>query len=76
MVEPVKLIDNFEAMYSYITNDDTKFYLQTNKNAPKYKVVSLDIHNHTVCIYLYLYFYIYKYLLLNQYNLIDLLYRK
>lgn len=40
-----KLIDNFEASYSYITNDDTIFYLETNKDAPKQKVISIDIKN-------------------------------
>jgi prolyl oligopeptidase len=40
---PVKIIDKFDAMYSYITNNGTVFYIQTNKNAPKYKLVTMDI---------------------------------
>lgn len=40
---PVKLIDTFEAMYGYITNDGTTFYIQTNKESPKYKIVTMDI---------------------------------
>ncbi|GAQ82840.1 Prolyl oligopeptidase family protein [Klebsormidium nitens] len=39
----VKLIDNFEAQYGYIANDGTSFVFQTNKNAPLYKVVRVDL---------------------------------
>ncbi|KAE9620954.1 hypothetical protein Lal_00019304 [Lupinus albus] len=39
----VKLIDNFDAQYQVITNDDTVFTLLTNKDAPKYKLVRVDI---------------------------------
>ena len=38
----VKVVDNFEASYDYVTNDGPIFYFKTNLNAPKYKVVSLD----------------------------------
>ncbi|TBU27685.1 prolyl oligopeptidase [Dichomitus squalens] len=38
-----KLIDEFEANYEYIANDGTKFYLLTNKDAPQYKVVTVDL---------------------------------
>ncbi|CCM03973.1 uncharacterized protein FIBRA_06129 [Fibroporia radiculosa] len=38
-----KLIDDFEASYQYIANDGTKLYLLTNKDAPLYKLVSVDL---------------------------------
>jgi len=40
-----KLIDNFDAAYGYITNDDNIFYFRTNLNAPKYRVIAIDINN-------------------------------
>lgn len=39
----VKLIDNFDAQYDVIANDDTLFTLRTNKDAPKYKLVRVDL---------------------------------
>ncbi|KAG5528490.1 hypothetical protein RHGRI_029248 [Rhododendron griersonianum] len=39
----VKLIDNFDADYDVIANDDTLFTFQTNKDAPKYKLVRVDL---------------------------------
>eukprot|EP00004_Rigifila_ramosa_P009930 TRINITY_DN216_c0_g3_i3.p1 TRINITY_DN216_c0_g3~~TRINITY_DN216_c0_g3_i3.p1 ORF type:complete len:729 (+),score=164.75 TRINITY_DN216_c0_g3_i3:255-2189(+) len=39
----VKLIDNFEAQYSYVTNKGSKFWFQTNLNAPKERVVTVDL---------------------------------
>ncbi|KAJ8502127.1 hypothetical protein ONZ51_g205 [Trametes cubensis] len=38
-----KLIDEFEANYEYIANDGTKFYFLTNKDAPMYKLVTVDL---------------------------------
>ncbi|KAG9313061.1 prolyl oligopeptidase [Chiua virens] len=38
-----KLIDEFEAEYDVIANDGTRLYLRTNKNAPKYKVITIDL---------------------------------
>ncbi|KAI9596043.1 prolyl oligopeptidase [Syncephalis fuscata] len=38
-----KVVDNFDARYSYITNDGDRFYLITNANAPRYKVVTYDL---------------------------------
>ncbi|OBZ71845.1 Prolyl endopeptidase [Grifola frondosa] len=38
-----KVIDEFVADYQYIANDGTKFYLLTNKDAPQYKLVTVDI---------------------------------
>uniref|UniRef100_A0A5B6ZJQ1 Prolyl endopeptidase n=1 Tax=Davidia involucrata TaxID=16924 RepID=A0A5B6ZJQ1_DAVIN len=39
----VKLIDNFDASYEAIANDDTVFTFLTNKDAPKYKLVRVDL---------------------------------
>ncbi|XP_071712041.1 uncharacterized protein [Rutidosis leptorrhynchoides] len=44
----VKLIDNFEAMYQAIANDDTVFTFLTNKDAPKYKLVRVDLNDPNV----------------------------
>lgn len=38
----VKLIDNFDAEYEYITNEGTLFTFKTNLNAPKYKLINID----------------------------------
>ncbi|KAF8529233.1 prolyl oligopeptidase [Hysterangium stoloniferum] len=38
-----KIIDKFDAEFGYIANDGTKFYLQTNKDAPQYRVVEIDL---------------------------------
>jgi prolyl oligopeptidase len=38
-----KIVDEFGCAYSYIANDDTRFYFQTNAQAPKYKMVTLDL---------------------------------
>jgi prolyl oligopeptidase len=43
ILKPVKAIDNFEACYNYVANDGTLFYLQTNKDSPKYKIIQLDV---------------------------------
>ncbi|KAJ4702214.1 prolyl endopeptidase-like [Melia azedarach] len=39
----VKLIDVFDARYEAIANDDTVFTFLTNKDAPKYKIVRVDL---------------------------------
>ncbi|THG05638.1 prolyl endopeptidase-like [Camellia sinensis] len=39
----VKLIDNFDAEYGTIANDNTIFTFRTNKDAPKYKLVRVDL---------------------------------
>jgi len=39
----IKLIDNFEAEYDYITNEGSLFYFKTNLNAPNNKIVSINI---------------------------------
>ncbi|KAI0676715.1 prolyl oligopeptidase [Trametes maxima] len=38
-----RLVDDFEANFEYIANDGTKFYFLTNKDAPLYKLVTVDI---------------------------------
>lgn len=44
----VKLIDKFDAQYHDIANDDTVFTFLTNKDAPKYKLVRVDLKEPTV----------------------------
>ncbi|XP_067863012.1 prolyl endopeptidase-like isoform X2 [Heptranchias perlo] len=39
----VKLIDNFDAEYSYITNEGTVFTFRTNLDAPRYRVINIDL---------------------------------
>ncbi|XP_071951360.1 prolyl endopeptidase-like [Antedon mediterranea] len=41
----VKLIDNFEAEYEYITNVGSIFTFKTNLNAPRYKLLNIDLQN-------------------------------
>ncbi|XP_050365033.1 uncharacterized protein LOC126783580 isoform X2 [Argentina anserina] len=43
----VKLVDTFEAQYHAIANDDTVFTFRTNKDAPKYKLVRVDLKKPT-----------------------------
>ncbi|ORX94707.1 prolyl endopeptidase-like protein [Basidiobolus meristosporus CBS 931.73] len=40
-----KLVDNMEAEYTYVANDNSVFYFKTNLNAPKYKIVKYDLDN-------------------------------
>lgn len=44
----VKLVDTFEAKYDPIANDGTVFTFLTNKDAPKYKVVRVDLNKPNV----------------------------
>ncbi|OMO75515.1 hypothetical protein COLO4_26055 [Corchorus olitorius] len=39
----VKLIDRFDAQYEAVANDGTVFTFLTNKDAPKYKLVRVDL---------------------------------
>ncbi|KAL7155572.1 hypothetical protein ABFS83_03G084000 [Erythranthe nasuta] len=39
----VKLVDNFDASYHYVANDDTIFTFLTNKDAPRNKLVRVDL---------------------------------
>lgn len=43
MAKMVKLVDNFDSLYSYITNDGRTFWFRTNMDAPKYKVVKMQL---------------------------------
>lgn len=38
----VKLIDNFDAEYEYVTNEDTVFTFKTNLEAPRYRLINID----------------------------------
>ncbi|KAL2613528.1 hypothetical protein R1flu_025220 [Riccia fluitans] len=44
----VKLVDNFDAQYSYVANDGGVFTFITNKDAPRYKVTRVNLENPTV----------------------------
>jgi prolyl oligopeptidase len=44
-INVVKLIDNFDAQYSFITNTGSLFYFQTNADAPLKKIICIDIEN-------------------------------
>ena len=39
----VKVVDDFKAEYSYITNEGTRFFFKTNLLAPRYRVVTYDL---------------------------------
>lgn len=41
----VKLVDSFEASYTYVANDETIFTFVTNKDAPNYKVAQVDLND-------------------------------
>ena len=43
--EVVEIISEFEAQYSVIDNDGTTFWIQTDLDAPKGKVIAIDITN-------------------------------
>ncbi|XP_064596938.1 prolyl endopeptidase-like [Liolophura sinensis] len=41
----VKVVDNFEAEYEYITNEDTVMTFKTNLDSPRYKLINIDFSN-------------------------------
>ncbi|MBW4684488.1 MAG: prolyl oligopeptidase family serine peptidase [Komarekiella atlantica HA4396-MV6] len=43
--EVVELVNQFEADYSFIDNDDSVFYLRTDLNAPRGRVIAIDTKN-------------------------------
>ena len=40
---PVELIDNFDREYSFIGNEGTTFYFQTDLDAPRKRIVAMDV---------------------------------
>ncbi|KAI5617048.1 prolyl endopeptidase, partial [Silurus asotus] len=42
MLPWVKLIDNFDAEYEYVTNEGTVFTFKTNLDAPRYRLINVD----------------------------------
>lgn len=38
----VKIVDNFDAEYEYITNEGTLFTFKTNLKSPRYKLITID----------------------------------
>ncbi|XXG71841.1 hypothetical protein AAC387_Pa07g1073 [Persea americana] len=43
MLPFVKLVDKFEASYEAVSNDNSRFTFLTNKDAPRYKLVRVDL---------------------------------
>lgn len=41
----VRLLDEQNAEYTYITNDGTQFYFHTDLDAPKGRIISIDVEN-------------------------------
>lgn len=41
----VKVVDNFDAEYEYITNEGTVFTFKTNLNSPRYRLINIDFAN-------------------------------
>ncbi|KAI0318097.1 prolyl oligopeptidase [Amylostereum chailletii] len=39
----IKIVDEFESRYDVIGNDGSKIYIRTNADAPRYKVISVDL---------------------------------
>lgn len=39
----VKLVDNFDAQYEYLANNDRTFYFKTNLDAPRYRIITITL---------------------------------
>lgn len=44
----IKLVDNFDSQHVVLYNVSTKLYVYTNKNAPNFKIVTVDVANPVV----------------------------
>ncbi|CAI4221525.1 unnamed protein product [Auanema sp. JU1783] len=44
-INPVPLFDQFDARYDYVDHDDNTILFQTNKDAPMFKLVRVDLQN-------------------------------
>ena len=40
---PIELIDNFDNEYTFVGNDATTFYFKTDLDAPKKRLIAIDI---------------------------------
>jgi prolyl oligopeptidase len=39
----IKLFSDFDAAYEVVANDGTTLYIKTNKDAPQYKLIAVDL---------------------------------
>lgn len=43
--EPFELIDNFDYEYTFVDNDESLLYFQTNRDAPRRRVIGIDLQH-------------------------------
>ncbi len=43
LIQLDKIVDNFDAEYSYLANDGSLFYMQTNLHAKRSRIITIDI---------------------------------
>jgi prolyl oligopeptidase len=41
--EVIRLLDDFDATYDFLGNDGPRFYFRTNLDAPRYRVIAIDV---------------------------------
>lgn len=46
LIPYVKVVDNFDAEYEYITNEGTVFTFKTNLKSPNYKLINIDFSSY------------------------------
>lgn len=46
--EPFELIDNFDYEYTFVGSDESLLYFQTNRDAPRRRVLGIDLQNPAV----------------------------